>query len=358
MLIPDYAIELWDINGQLVADISTIASSRSYKLKLNDVEAISFTLDLNAFEALADQIGTHPRVMLSAGRTEVRIKRNGQYIVGGQVVKVIPSLADNGQTLQVDCDGYLNYFLQRYITKTYTATDRSQIAWDAINTTQSLDNGDFGVTQGDLATIFDSDRICDNDEIKDLITDYTWQQPTTYDFEFTPDKVFNTYTKKGSYKPEIRLIYGQNITSITSTIDASTIANKIIGIGSGIGESRLEDTEIDDTSAATYRLREKVMTYNSVSEQDTLNQNTAGSLALYKDVLEIPSVTISGANLDLSKIETGDYVYVQVDGYKYLDNMKGMFRINEIDVSLDENNAEEITLTFYDPRSGGALHAG
>lgn len=357
-----YAIELWDINGQMVMDVSAIASNRSFSMKLNDVENISFDLDLTQFERLCQKINTPPRTVLFPARTEVRIRRNGSYIVGGQVVKVTAVIDDSGRKLQVKADGYLNYFLQRFIKKTWTNTDRSQIAWDAINTSQTQANGSFGITQGVLATTMNSDRISDYDEIKDLITDFTWHagaSPTAnYDFEFTPEKVFNTYNRKGSDKPEVQLVYPQNIKSLSDDIDGSTVANKIIGIGSGMGDERIETVKTDATSAIAYRVREKKQVFNSASVPATLENNTQGVLDMYRQTLEIPDLSLEPNAIDLNNIQTGDSVYVRVEGIDYLANIDGMFRINEISVSLDENDSENVQLKFYNPRDGGSLNEG
>lgn len=358
----DYTIELWDINGQMVMDVSAIASNRGYSLKLNDVENISFDLDLVQFERLCQKINTPPRTVLFPARTEVRIRRNGQYVVGGQVVKITPTINENGSSIAVQADGYLNYFLQRFIKKTWTNTDRSQIAWNAISTTQGQANGSFGITQGVLATTMNSDRIADYDEIKDIITDFTWHagaSPTAnYDFEFTPEKVFNTYNRKGSDKPEIMLVYPQNIKSLSDVIDGSTVANKIIGIGSGMGDERIETIKTDVPSQIDYRVREKKQVFNSASVMATLENNTKGVLDLYRQTLEIPEVQLEPGAIDLNTVQTGDSVYVRVEGIDYLNNIDGMFRINSIDVKIDENDSEDVAIKFYNPKDGGALDEG
>lgn len=360
-MTPDYAIELWDINGQMVADVSRLSSNRKYSLKLNDIETINFDIDLDQFQKLCADIGSHPRTVLSPARTEVKIKRNGSYVVAGQVVGVVGSLEENDKKLSIRADGYLNYFLQRYIKKNYAGVDRSQIAWDAINTTQTQTNGSFGITQGTLATTMNSDREADYDEIKDLIIDYTWHagasSTANYDFEFTPNKVFNTYTRKGSDKPEIRLIYPYNVVSLTNEVNGSTVANKIIGLGAGIGDERSESIKSDATSQANYRVREKKSLFNSVSTQTVLDNNTNGVLNIYNQVLEIPEVKVIPDILDLNTLQTGDSVHLKIEGNSYFDTIDGLYRINEISVSLDENNSEDVSLRFYNPKDGGALES-
>lgn len=354
--VPDYTIELWDINGQPVADITRLCSNISFSWKLNDAEQINLTLDLVQFEKLCLKIGSNPRVVLFAGRTEIKIKRNGSYIIAGQVVKTDFTIGIDGSKIEISADGYLNYFLQRFTNLTFTNKDRSQIAWDVINGTQSATYGDFGITQGTLATTSNSDRTCDYDEIKDVITDYTWQAGgANYDFEFTPSKVFNTYLRKGSDKPEVRLTYPQNIADLAVSIDASTLANRIIGIGSGIGDERIESIKSHATSQSKYRTREKKALFNSVLVQATLDNNTQGVLDIYNESLEVPDVTLNNGVVDLNTLETGDAVFVKIENHSYFTGVEGMYRINQINVSLDDNNAETVKLKFYNPKDGGAL---
>jgi len=263
--------------------------------------------------------------------------------------------SENGSTINVSADSYIQYFAKRLLNKTYTSTDRSQIAWDAIDTVQNVANGDLGVTEGVLATTYNSDLTADYKDVKSIILGYTVYKPTTYDFEITPDKVFNTYIRIGSDKPEVELIYPYNIKSITVPRSSDTLYNKVIGIGSGIGIERIESTQEDAASQLTYRVQESKQLFNSVSEQTTLDNNTQGVLEQSLGVLELPEITVNGSELDLDTIVVGDSVSVKIEGSTMCDDVNGLYRIYSMNISVDENSNETIRIQFYNPNNGGEI---
>lgn len=353
MLIPEWKVILYDLNNQPVMDISRYVTF-TLALKLNDVSTFDFEIDLTQFEKLCANIGATPRNIIYPDKTEVKVYRDNVALYGG-IVTDADSTLDAKRTLNVKSASYLNYFANRFVSKTYTATDRSAIAWDAIDTVQSVANGDLGVTQGTLATIYSSDLTCDYQDVKSIITLYTYAQPSTYDFEITPDKVFNTYTRLGSDKPSVQLSFPHNVNSMTIPRSSSTLANKIIGIGSGIGDERIQSIQEDIPSQLNYRVVEKKSTFNSVVQQTTLDQNTLGVLEDYKGVLVLPKLTLNRNAINISEVFVGDSITCFAEGSTYNDDFNGLFRIYGINVTVDDKLSETITVDFYKPSNGGEL---
>lgn len=353
-MTPEYLVTLYDLNDQPVMEISRFIRL-NMEFVLNDVSTIEFDIDLDQFEALCASVNATPRNLIYPQRTEIKIQRDGEYLFGGIVSNADSTLDEQDKTLHVTADSYIHYFASRYLSKTYTSTDRSDIAWDAIDTVQSVTNGDLGVTEGTLATTYDSDLTADYEDVKSIIQRYTYAQPTTYDFEITPLKVFNTYTRLGSDKPQVVISYPEQIKSMEIPRGADSLANKIIGLGSGIGEERIQSIQTDSTSAITYRLKERKSLFNSVKEQSTLDDNTEGVLEQTKNVLVLPDVKINGIFFDISEHKVGDAVTVLVSGSIYNDDVNGLFRIYKMSVSVDENMSEDISLNFYKPGLGGEI---
>lgn len=350
----DYALELYDLNDNMVMDISRFVNI-SWENTLNDTASLSFSISLPIFEDLCRSIGVLPRNLIYPQRTEVKLKRNGVYLFGGIISSADSKFEVDKKTLEVKADSYLHYFSTRLLNKNYVNTERSDIAWDAINTVQSVQHGNLGVTQGVLANTYQSDATFDYQDVKSIIQRYTWAKPTTYDFEITPHKVFNTYLRLGSDKPEVELVYPQNIVSMTIPRSADSLYNKVIGIGSGMGEERIETIKNALDSQLTYRIREAKKTYNSVSEMTTLEQNTEGFLAESTEPLVIPDITVEPNALDLSSVFVGDSVKVRADGSTYNDDLDGMFRIFKLSLSVNENLHEDTKVSFYNPNTGGGL---
>lgn len=352
--MPDYSVELYDLNNQMVMDISRFVNI-SWENTLNDTASLSFTISLPMFEKLCADINVLPRNLIYPQKTEVKLKRNGVYLFGGIISSADSKFDTNSKTLEVKADSYLHYFATRLLNKNYTNTQRSQIAWNAISTVQSVQYGNLGVTQGVLANTYQSDATFDYQDVKSIIQRYTWAKPTTYDFEITPHKVFNTYLRLGSDKPEVELVYPQNIVSMTIPRSADSLYNKVIGIGSGMGEERIETIKNAPASQLTYRIREAKKTYNSISEMTTLEQNTEGFLAESTEPLVIPEITVEPNALDISSVFVGDSVKVRAEGSTYNDDLDGMFRIFKLSVSVNENLHEDIKVSFYNPNTGGGL---
>lgn len=487
----EYTVEVWDINDVFVADIShLVATSLRIGWKINDVEDISFSIDLVQFENLCASIGARPLNILEPYRTDIKIRRNNEYLVGGHVVRTNVNFNNESTNkIEVQCTGYLNHFKDRLMTKSYenmtyaeiartlitdtqaaynyiensifklgitgwTAIDSGYIIWDSANghsgagsiycsvttgpntfggtrwsktmvaglqytagfwlrtaasggnvyvtsetgvnvgttavtdtdwhyytvtwtqgtdstyfdikTTASMDfwlddvtltdnvdapiRRDFGVTLGtDYASSSQQDdrvRNYDLQNIKDAIINLTKLENDNFEFKFDANKVFTTYARLGSDKPEVELVYPQTITSLTTTRDAQTLYNKIFGIGAGIGDERLEIAILDNDSSLTYRVREKAELYNSVEVLDTLTSNTYGALIEQKDMYDRVSVKVSNNTLDLNDVIVGDAIYIRVDGSTYVDYIDGMFRIVEMDLDVSQEMEESVTLTL------------
>ena len=120
--VPEYTVEIWrwgtGYGGQYVADISNIITDGlAINWRLNDVETLDFSIDLVQFEKKCKLMGVTPAEVLTPYVHDVRVRRNGEYILGCQVVETnldIPN--DANTTIQVRCTGFLNLFKDRYLT--------------------------------------------------------------------------------------------------------------------------------------------------------------------------------------------------------------------------------------------------
>lgn len=350
---PEYTVELWDINGVMVMDVSAIiATQLRIELHLNDIESIDFSIDLVQFEQLCASIGVNPRTILEPYRTDVRIRRNGEYLCGAQIVRATANFnTTETNKISIQCTGYLNYFKDRFITASYSAMTYAQIARQMITDTQAQTNGDFGVILGvDQASPYQqADRVRNYDlqNIKDGIINLTKLEDDNFDFQFTAGKVFNIYSRLGSDRPEVEFVYPQNIASMSVKRDASTLANKIIGLGSGIGEERLESIAIGLNSAIAYRIRERTELFSSVINQTELDSNTYGKLSEYQYIYEVPALTIVPNEIDLNSVGIGDAVTIRVDGSTFIDNLNGMYRIQSMTITVSNSGEESVSLDVY-----------
>lgn len=339
-----YEIELW-INGVMVADISKLATSRSYTIKRNDSEELQFTLDVKAFEDHCVKAGRNPEATLVPYVTDVRVKRNGAYLFGTQVVDINYTFGEGGASMVVKATGFLDLFASRLITKTYTAEESTEIARDMLDDTQVI-YGDFGVNNGpeQYNTGVNRDRTFIDQNIKDALVNLTDLIDGNFDFAFTYDRKFNTYQMQGTYRPNLKLTYPYNIKSISTPKTALNLYNYTIGLGSGFGEETVRSEVSDIDSRLNYGTRMRQVTFNSVQDQTVLDQNTAAENAKTKDLLILPKLTVTGDFLDLNTVWVGDRIPVEIQGHPSLP-LNDIYRIEQLSVTIDENDAEDIGLT-------------
>lgn len=123
--VVQYDVEIWDWRkdtnggkGTYVADISSIITDGlNFSWTLNDVENLDFSVDLIQFEKKCAAMGKKPYEILIPYAHDIRLRRNGEYILGCQIVETnidIPN--DANATIQVRCTGFLNLFKDRYVT--------------------------------------------------------------------------------------------------------------------------------------------------------------------------------------------------------------------------------------------------
>jgi hypothetical protein len=365
-----YTIELWDKNGNRIADISDMAFRRSYTIERNQAETLNFSLNVYKFETYCATIGVDPQVILRPWSTDVKVKRGSTYLFGAVVVDASVDLAQDfsranetgggaapttsDYNINISCMGYLNFFKYRYISKTYTpATERTTIATDMITTTQAQTNGSFGVTiaSGQYTTGVTSVRTYQRDEIKLKLQELAALTDAPFDFGFTYDKQFQTYSQIGTRRSDISLVYGgdtSNVAGFSLSRNGLSMVNHITGLGSGFGIDQLTSIQDDTISQLDTYLLEDISQYSSVTESATLANNVAADLSLHKAILELPVATITGLQVPFNNfLHIGDRIPLVVKAHTYLASINKLYRIEKMDVTIDENDFEsQIKLTF------------
>lgn len=347
-----YRIEVWDKSGIVLGDIRQLCSNLKWSKQRNEADTLSFDLDLTKYEQYLELINLqdNPYSFLEAGRTDLRLRRGAQYMVGTNANKFAFTTADPSVKMSVNATGYLNYYKQRFLNINYTNTPQHEILWGVIDQCNQKPNGDYGIRQGThRGAVVNRDRNQVRKEVKSF-----FQQMSNVingcDFEFTPDKLLNTYEAIGTYRKDIVLSFPGNIDSFAFNRSTDSVANYIFGVGSGNGEDAIQAFAGDSDSQDYLYLREKVASWNSVIQQATLQQNTDALLHFAKDILELPTVTLHSGEIDLSTVSVGDTIKVDFSKcmYSSLKHITGDYRIEKIDVQVDDNDNEIITLTFDD----------
>lgn len=219
-----------------------------------------------------------------------------------------------------------------------------------VDNVDNASNRNFGITLGtdNASANQEATRIRNYDlqNVKDGIINLTKLESDNFDFAFDANKVFTTWSRKGSDKPDVELVYPQNIVNMRTIRSAATMSNKVYALGAGIGEERLQANVIDYVAATTYRVRESTQMFNSVELLPTLNANAIGALYELKDLNDNIELTVNNGTLDLDDVEVGDAIYVRIDGSSYVDYVNGLYRIMKMSIDVTQEFDETVTIVL------------
>jgi hypothetical protein len=341
--------ELVTPDGTALVDISAIAADRTWRRRRNNADAVSFKLSLDKWEELCRKLDVHPRELIRNNWTEVRVKEGDIYVAAGQIQYLNTKLGAG--TIEVQAVGYLDLFKRRRTDalRTFSATDGSDIAWTLIDESQNLANGNLYITQGaNQATSGPHNRTYKRTVIKDALQAFTNIQFDPFDIEITPLKVFNTYARMGSDRPEIAFIWGKNIIDAGVTEDTTDLVNQVDALGSGFGDDAVAEVIAENTtSQADYGLCQDVITANATDNSDGgLDREADAHLADWSLPVILLDVQVDGNKPPyVTDYGLGDYVYIDLTGHPWLDGYKGMFRVQEQVVTISDDDQMVVTLT-------------
>lgn len=358
--LPQYRIELWTRDGKRIADITKFCQGISFAEERNEAEDLRFTLDLDAFESYLERAGSDPVSNFREGQTEVKLKRDGQYLFGTQLFDAPIDLNEDGSvTVEAMCTGYLNFLNYRYPDPaiTYKQVENVEIFYDLIRKAQSVPNGNYGLiipTSGYYVTGVKKDASY---EYYTSSTKLNMQRRTDYltgkfDFKILADKTVMTYPQVGSPRTDFRLVFDRKnfrstIKSARLNRSANGMYNQLVGMGSGFGADMMISIQNDIKSQMEFWLRQYPVQFNEVSIQDTLVQNTQARLERVKDLLRLPKITLSGNDMPPNGIHIGDWIPVEMTGLRLIEDMSGIHRVERKETQLDDNGFEKsVTLYF------------
>lgn len=354
-----YHFELWTPDGELIADFAGRAKNRRITIQRNEAEDIIWQIDLAELERYARLMDTTPQSLLQPGWTEVRVRRGRTYLCGGIVMLREVRLYPTEQEVEVRATGFLNLFAHRHVLLGGTGDIPysgygNQIAADLITYAQDRGWGpgslyDWGVTIGTLPALSVS-RVRNypvQTVVKEAIQNLTKLESGTFDFEFTADKVFNTYETLGSRRDDIVFTYPGNIKRLVSPLDASNLANVVSWYGAGSGEAALVHTYEHADSMNNYKAWEALKTDSSISQDSTLLQHAVAYANTWAWPFEIPAIEVDGnAAPFITDYGIGDYIKVDLSAHEILSHVNGYFRIEKIELAIDDEDNESVKISL------------
>lgn len=341
-----YEVELFDKNGTALVDITPYVEKLHYSQEVNEAEELDFSIEMHKFQEIARRLGVaDPNTLLEEYATDVKLKRNGEYMLGTHVDSIGDDVGQDSATISVSARGYLNFFEKRNITKSYPKTlDSTAIGRDMVTQTQMRPRGDFGVRlrpYGYASGVL-RDMNYQDAEIKRELINLAESRYGPFEFAFTHDKKFQTYERLGT-DDGLWLTYGDNVTGFTIDRLGSRRYNYIQGLGSGFGTDMLRQVAEDPVDQMRHYLREKSVQFNGVTNTTTLFQNAMSELLLGVSQA-IPIIKTNTTKLRGYLPGLGDTIHLDLNKLPYYAKYSGLYRIIKLDVRVGESADEDFSL--------------
>lgn len=353
-----YDLEIWYRGQTKLGEIGRLVNSLKWTEKRNGVGGIDFNIDNGQLINYCQHINEDPMEFIQQFNTDVKLKRNGQYRIGGFLADFPePNFNQNNMTQNFSADSYENLLSdQRVQTSQYSQVETTDIAWDIIADNNARQYSTLGITKSTshwFTTGVKRDRTYDNDQMSlDALIKLTSLGDGSHDFDFrlTPLREFQTFDfNNPTIHSDVIVEYPaprRGIAATSTTVGfLTTLANDILAKGSGQGTATLLAESSDINSKLQYGNHDKVISYSDVSVANTLQQYADAELKIMKQPIFLPKVHVNGSQFDLNNIYAGDVIRVKNSKSPWF-GVDGYYRIEQMVVTVNQNSDEDIELTL------------
>lgn len=267
------------------------------------------------------------------GRSAMYVLRDKTYMWGGPVWQATPNI--EAKTLTVSGGSWLSYLSSRVLdaTKDYYIQDQVLIAKDLIDTMQNFPGGDVGWSTDSIqpsgrTRTFETIYFYEKRAFNTLLADLGGAEDG-FDYAVdvggvagSPELDFRTYYPRRGRRLSSTFAYlgegksGSNMFPANPTMDLSTSAWKVHGLGRGDGYLTPNVTAIDNSFMGSWPLLERVDSWPEVGLLDDLTLLTNGSLAKHRDLLQrlVLQLRPGADGTTPGSFKVGDQVEVFING--------------------------------------------
>ena len=323
------------------------ANKRWFVERLNQQTEAGFTLDADD-----DNCNT---TILNLGVNELYIYYRDTLKWSGQLVSARKIAKGNDIYWEVLAKDWVSLLSKRYCgaesLREFTTIDAGTIAWTLIDETQSLANGDFGITEGTIQSSITRSPIYDRKNVLEAVRELSnmgvdGEANYGFDFEITPLKVFNVYYPyKGTIRQDVAFRYPDNCENFEAFVDSWGIVNQEWGLGQHWTGTTAIISRADATSQTTYKRREAIKSYRDMSVLASLQD------MVWQDIqwLKNPSTVIRfdsrmDRKTNINDYNIGDGVSIICDKF----DISEWLWVYERKVEIEENDELKISLTVGD----------
>lgn len=275
-----------------------------YGYRINRPGPLEITLDLDHEKAI--------RANIEPGVHEAVIVRNKMQVWVGPINTMDEIDSDQQRLLSFRGEDGFAHTKKMFLTSTLTYNDADQftIAKGLVDHHQNKAGGNFGI---DVSSIGTSgvlrDRTYYDFEHKNVYDALTELAEVENGFDITFDsstrRLVAHYERAG--QRNTNLVWdSRTIRSFSRSIDASTQASQVLGIGAGEGDEMLRRNFQDSTAVARYGLTQKVYTNKDVKIQATLDGHIQRQLEMFSEAPETIAIVVGVTDPPLFSYVLGD----------------------------------------------------
>jgi hypothetical protein len=332
-------------NGAQIADVTGLANRRML-FQENQPGMVSAGLRVNDMRARRDDLGG-----LAPGQHELKVYRNGEPIeTVFQMTDVNVSGNANTMSLAFEWAGIASYLQDALVLPQATMFSSTTLPWTWINTFQSRTGGSYGITQGTVSgTAPNRQKLVSSETgllaaINDLAgtgDGFSWAIDT--------NRAYREWHSTRGADNGIVLEPGVNV--LDWSFGESTKPGELVSdlfVNGPPGTQQV--TASDSTTRTLYGRREAAVTMFSDVEASSvtdgqLKANADAGIASRVTPMIIPQIKLKSGHQSIpwGSYWLGDIVTfrVRIGNYDWINQP---YRIVQIEVSLDANNNEAITL--------------
>lgn len=280
-------------------------------------------------------------------KTEVVLWRNGVKLFTGPLWDM--NISTNDHKCTFTAEDISSYFEKRRVVSDATVSGNfGDIAWNMINASQQLTDGNLYITRGTTASTGPSGSFTPlkhqylDDALKTL-----YEGDNGFDWVVTADRVYNQYYPRIQSRANVRLEYGGNVASYSINIQGKYTANDVVTVGK---DKTFSDVLLDTNSRTTYGLMQHVGELTSTDNLVQLNAYNADLLTLRQAPKDIPQLVLRTSSVNPLD---GDISYGQVartvinDGYAQYDRD---MRCTGFQLTVNKHGTEKFNLYLNDTR--------
>lgn len=238
-----------------------------------------------------------------------------------------------------------------------TGTDLQFFVQLADQSFQQTKNTYLGIEQGNLPTTFNlAPTYAAYKKVKDAVEDLA-NSYNSFDFaiQVAIDPVTNLMTKtlnfyyprQGVSNTALNFTYPGNIKKLEKSKNGKAMVNEVAMRGQGSGVDQTIVVVADQSSIQAYSQRQDVVEQSDVPDVATLTALGQEYIRLNKQPMDLPVLTLDGRVPPfLGSYGIGDIIHINILGNASIMSFSEDFRIEEIDSTIDDDDAEEISLTL------------